>query len=354
MIPAQRFKFLDQETNVSVQDFINIDSSDIFNAISPGLFKVTSELSALLNKMGFPDIQKELGNLTNNALGSVTQYARNALNGITDAIGLSKDAIDSFGRDLFGGIEGGLSTFKSLTDTVQQTILIGSTLYNEANTFITQGSQILQGLGGDTQSLYGLTDLVGKITNGQLNDLFTDQYSLERMLSGVSYGCFGSGLSGQFEALANKVNDAGVITRSIVTLSSRMAEEGNINALLELTDYVHAASGNRRLANDVYQYIPNIPSQVLSGYKIPRGVNELGLSNCYGSLNTALDTLALDWDKSESNTFSMRSMTTNNNDLRKVTQASVYRHTPGVPDNNYAVPTLDEDQLRLGVLALRS
>jgi len=353
MIPAQRFKFLDQETNVSIQDFINIDSSDILNAISPGLLKVTSELSALLNNLGFPDIQKELGNLTNTALGSVTQYARNALGGITDAIGLSKGAIDSFGRDLFGGIEGGLSTFKSLTDSVQQTILIGSTLYNEASSFITQGSQILQGLGGDTQSLYGLTDLVNKITGGQLNSLFTDQYSLERMLSGVSYGCFGSGLSGQFEALANKVNDAEIITRSVVTLSSRMAEDGNINALLEMANYVLPNSDGVKLASYVNQYIPDIASRTLTGYKIPKGVSELGLSDCYGDLNATLDTMSENWNMFDADKLSMRAMETYNEDVAKVTKAAVYGNTAGIPNEDYVVPAPSEDQLRLAALMLR-
>lgn len=352
MIPSERFKFLDQETNVSISDFIDINSSDILNALGPGIFNVTTQLSALLNKLGFPDIQKEIGNLTNDALGSVTQYARNALTGITDAIGLSKDAIDSFGRDLFGGIEGGLSTFKSLTDAVQETILIGSTLYNEANTFIAQGSDILRGLGGDTQSLYGLTDLVDKITNGNLNTLFTDQFSLERMLSGVSYGCFSSNLTGQFEGLANKINDVGIITNSVVTLSSRMAEEGNINALLELANYSFPNSDGIKLANRVYQYVPDIANRILDGYKIPKGVNELGLFDCYSNLNATLDIMSDGWNTLD-DLLSMRSMSQFNEDVAQITKSSVYKHTPGILEDNYSPPVLSEDQLRLGVLALR-
>ena len=340
MIQSKRFQFLDQETNVSISDFINANSSDILNTLRPLLLSVTPQLSALLNGLGFPDLEKEIGNLTNEALGGLTRLGKDALSSVTDLVGLTPKDIETFGQDLFSGIDGGLSAFKSLTDTAQQAIMMGASLYSDVNMFIQSGEQYIQGFGGDLQSVYGVTELLGRVTNGQFDPEIVDQFSLERMIGGLSYASFKTGLPGGFTAMANSVDNIQAVNNALVVLSGRMAREGNINALKEMAGVIT----NNALSQNVYQYIPDISTEIVTGYSIPVNTKELGLSDCFGDVNNTLDTFSPGWNTSRDNMVSSRHMATSSQQYQKVVEAKTYSHVPAIPDVNYAAPAMSPEQ----------
>lgn len=137
-IPAQRFQYLDKETNVATLDFLKVKDNSIYTSIRSGADAVGSAVDSLLNNPAINDLEKSI----NNVLSATNKQ----LTGFADMVSASlKDVVNSL-KLPFAAVKSALKSLTQFKDKITGMV----------QSAINLGKRILCPLTGILDFLFGL------------------------------------------------------------------------------------------------------------------------------------------------------------------------------------------------------
>lgn len=255
-IPAQRFTFLDQETNVAVSDFLTTDNSSILNSLNNVISNITGDVSSFIDNL--------VGNLDITNINSTVDFLSRLVKGITpgglDATGFTTDEING----LLSGLTQG--------NTVVNNIL---------SQLSSQGKIALAGVLNTGKQYLPMVDCNGNIRlpNGDWGDVNTYVSMLNSMSQGkyapqinelngifnsivsLSLGGYKNALCGTFTALSNGV-PRNVLTAASGAVMTTLAQNKDTMGLLDMS----------KSSAGLYPSVtnPSLSNNILTNTVIPR------------------------------------------------------------------------------------
>lgn len=163
-IPAQRFKYLDQETNVSVADFIQVKDNSIYTSVKSGADAVGAIAEDLLNNPLINDLKDSIDGVLASTPKELTDFADKVSASIKDVVDTLKLPIAALKSAL-----NSLNKFKDkITGMVQSAINLGK--------------KVLCPLTGILDFLFGLNKFASITKAMMAGMLFTAMNSINKKL----------------------------------------------------------------------------------------------------------------------------------------------------------------------------
>ena len=143
-IAAERFKFLDYETNVAVTDFTEVETTDVLNVPSPGgggISGVAESISKSSTLAGIKDLVKK----AKDAAGTVkkgmemVRQAKDVISSVKNLKNFSMDKVDKLAGMVLGPGSPQFSAYKGLADTVKGSIASAMSLESQLKGKIQMG-----------------------------------------------------------------------------------------------------------------------------------------------------------------------------------------------------------------------
>lgn len=325
-ISAERFKFLDEETNVAVSDFTSSTGSDILNAPKKAAAAISGATEAIAKsstlasiKDGIKGAQGTLNSLK--GIVSTVRKAKDIISTIQKTKSLSLDQIDKLASTVFGSGSPQLSAFKTLGDTVKGAIASGMAIESQLKGKLKMGESILNAIKHPPTDLKGIGNLVTKLSDGGYGatlNTFLDTKNLEKGITGVIGPAMRMGLPGTFDAVAAKFSESkDMLTQSATSLFGMSCTDKNMFGVMELA--------NSSVGSNITSLMPDAAKQTLSNFSIPYGLGEAKLSGFYTDFTSSLSKLDTSWSSMNLGSTVINSVSNfgsePNQDLDKVLQA---------------------------------
>lgn len=287
-IAAQRFKFLNEQTNLPVKDFFNINTSDI---LSQSVNDITSTISTLTSMVGAGNISgvaTMLGKLASGASLETRRLTRDFYSGINDISKWTSQEIHSASAKMFPNDPVLQNAFNQIGDGCKSKII--GALSNCTNKRRLSEINGLRTFTTDRScSAASFAALINKITKGLYAVKLTDQCALMRMVAGVAMRGYEIGLPGVFGALSGQIEDKHLLAQAGVTVINAAALDGNMNAVI---DVANSSVGHMLTAID-----PGITTTILNNFNIPQEYYERDVGQFYDSFNGAMGNLDMSWNQ---------------------------------------------------------
>jgi|JFJP01.1.fsa_nt_gi hypothetical protein len=332
-ILAKRFEFLDKETNLGINDFINVEDSNIRNIEIPDTKITTDTLSDFL----FPVIDmspiKKDAAAAANTLPAIDlkdikandffRTTKELTGEITSISKMPNKLADSLLSDLFpdGGIAKKLAkdVFKNCNDA-------GNGFGNMRPFDLSSdcGGNNLIGSKGNCKPS-GMSDLLDALTGGKYGKHFKNINGLINAVMGLAKGSYGANICGGFKASSsllgtNKaaIDRAGLLT--IASLVSTHQTKGMLDVLntadpnkmsIQNPNMIKGLIGSPTIAAS--QYGGNGSSVFMNQF----GVDSRNLDDIYNGITDGATLLNENWDKNSSGDLSLAKFT--NSTLNKTT-----------------------------------
>lgn len=320
-IPANRFEFLDKETNLPSKDFLTANSSSIFSELMPGLSEIASALGPLAGGGGLMDA---LGGLAKGGdlMGSLGELAKQS--GVMDALGglvggeggLSLDSLGGLG-DIIRGAKDQLSTvidFDKLSeldlDKMGEGLMSGNFSMDSLSGL---GSAFkLDFLGGATGAMPGLDGLIsggkelmsvaGSMSGGMdvskmLDGIMGSDSSNSRQVVNIGHqqrvltavGTMGmqANLPNVFTDVSSQVQSPGQLNVLGGALATRAVRNGSVNGVLEIAQ---SPAGGYITAT-----VPDVNQQFITNFQIPPGMTSQDQQALYTQSVEAMETMQPGW-----------------------------------------------------------
>jgi len=287
-VQAQRFEFLDKETNVAFTDFVNADNSSVLNKASDVLKNIEAEIASFISNKNNtkPLTQKEKDLAFINGLE------------VRESTGLSLDMIDITklnNTDIKNKIKDITGNNPVVTNLLDNLTLPCKNKALGKNKNQKRPKSLIDCNGNKRQSdnkcgTKEFGDSISKLTNGLFNFNFKDQSAiLDRLLALSSMG-FKLNLCGVFNALS-----AGVDLKILNKASSLLLKDVSLNKdMLAVLDLA-----NSSLNLNVKSLLPDTSNLILSNYKTPNVIKEKNLPDFLNRVEGALTVFDSNWKFSD-------------------------------------------------------
>ena len=256
-IPAIRFKPFNEETNLAIADFTDIQTNDIFNSPNAALEEVSDALKDLLDKgKSAIDTAQDTVSALEDELTRVTEDIFSTVKDLTDM--LPKD-IEKAISDLLPDSSLLQNMFKQLSSNCKK-----GSLGNRANTRPFKGKSscgkgggncdpvkvgglldkvtggalgaIGGAIGGAVDTVNGVVGAVGGAINGITSFISNTANALNGALNsliGLANLGYEVGLCKVFQSLSGKL-DNNILSRGAAVLMGQLSSKGNTSALIDL------------------------------------------------------------------------------------------------------------------------
>jgi hypothetical protein len=282
-IPAKRFQFLDQETDVAVADFFSAKDAAILS--SPNL--------------EVPDISDDMQNF----FSQLTQAAETAETPSDDLLRQAKGAMGSFKslgtlstKDVQSQISGLIpnnpiaqNAFKQLSTSCQANSQKRISPMKPYNAKVSCGakSRIGKDSGGCAPGSFG--DLLNKLTGGAYKNTVSDRNKILQNLLNLTGMGYSMNMCGVFGALSTGV-DLNVLSRASGLMFSEL---GSTKNTLGVFDLAGASAGLAALKE-----VPSGISNFLGKYINPTEVKENSYGDLGDRLTGSMELFDPNWNKS--------------------------------------------------------
>jgi hypothetical protein len=203
-ISAQRFKFLDKETNVPIQDFTKLVDNYIYNI--PNVTNVTDQIQGLLS------------NQTSGLLGNITSQLPNLSSVVGSSLSGSKDLMNSLTSSMTGlsGLMGSSNAINSLVGSVGGLSNLPGSI-----------SSLVGSVGGLPGSLGTIGSLFNSVSGLSLGNVILDSFT-SSLFNSVP-GLTSNALTGH---IANKIQ--GPTNSRLTVLNNSICKSGSRNYSIDL------------------------------------------------------------------------------------------------------------------------
>lgn len=327
-ITAKRFKFLDQETNIPIFDFLKVNFNDILNSgLSELIQNKDTILKSIFGQLNLDSLGVNLKDLPIDELEKFTKDIRSTVDGLSNMIsksGLSSDIIDTIGSQFTSAFSSDKSlNFIFSDEKIKKDVLTLATVNykkqqrknNKTNTDFCKGSTL--------QDKNAIIDLLGNLLGINLN---TDTNALKNaILSSIIKRGACAGIGNIFELTKDSV--ASDLDRLAISNDAINHAVNVKNSALALN--VAANQPNKQLSKLV-KNLPNKVSKSLANKNIPKK----NLVNTFNNLNNSLNTSSSNW--LTQNGAINQSLNPNANIVNSVNAASLNQTAfNGVNNTNY-------------------
>lgn len=312
-IPAKRYKFLDQETNVAISDFFKGDNLSTLNLPGLNLKSITNTLSSFLNS----NSQNGEGGLLNTLQSKFTELTDRVTTGVglnfKDLKGLSLNNVSGLIDKSFGGNLNASSIFNKLPDKYKNLLTSKLSLDMDDNS-------------GKTTDSITFVSALNKILPTSLPIPSFDRNDKLSSITGLSSVASSLGVPDVFKSLIGGV-DKDLISRASGELSHEFVNKKDFNGLIDLGNSDNQL--NTVLSN------PGVINSIISNFSIPSGFNEGMLKPLGDSLFNALGSFDNNWNKS-SETENVMSVSgiSSSDDFKKILNVKLNNNIPDTDDLN--------------------
>jgi hypothetical protein len=290
MISAQRFKLLDEETNIPVADILSSTDSSPFNAVlNDGknlLEDLKNESKGLVDNFMDMDVAKLTEPFVDTSIVGEIRKTKDYFSSVQNMAKLSTDGVDSIVNKLFMGNDIAKAAFSMIGRDCKDLILGQLGNCNGRKTSISFNG-ISRNTNKNPCGVDVFAAMVNKITNGGYKADIFDPCSSQKMLQGVVDRGFQIGMPGVFDAMASKIKDVGVLQSAGLDILSKAGLRGDINGVLEIA--------NSKVGGLLKSLNPNVASMALSNFTIPSEVRAAELPEYYNDITTGIEKLDPDW-----------------------------------------------------------
>lgn len=292
-IPSKRFEFLSQETNIGTSDFLDTNSSDIFNSVNNSFTGITADLEGFITNF-FQSDKTTTDSTSTDSLG-VERVVNTISGGIRDLSALNT-------RDLDNAIAGVIpnptlqSAFKQISSRCKNKAMspFGYGKPFDMSMDCGGGSSINSAGGGCNTAQF--SDLLSKLSGGAYNRSYNDINSLMNNLLALSNYGFNMNMCGAFGALLNSTNFSSLPTNSVSraasVLLSSVNSVGNTLGALDIANVSQTRNLTPLSEN------PNGIINMFSNYNTPFKTKDTGLSNMSDRILGAATIFDSKWDRS--------------------------------------------------------
>ena len=331
-IPAQRFNFLNQETNVATTDFLKANSRAILNSPNNVVKLLTSEVEGFLTTA-----TQNL--LPNDLLAGIDSTVRE----VKGAVGAAKDIAAMAIQDIDAAV-GALSVIASDVNQVRAllTSLADPCKSKAARSRMLgrpylpnidcNGNKRRSGHGSCGPSAIPLGNVLNKISGGAFNAAFRDINSILNAILALSKLGYGLNMCGVFTALTKGALGLGGISNDMMSrvaagVISDLASDNNTFGLLDM------ASGAAGLG--VNSVLPGTTNMISQAIAIPDGITENQQSDLASRTLGAMESFDPEYNSSSyDGMMSMSKMTNSSPDMKTLMNSAAM-------DNIYDSNNLD-------------
>ncbi len=298
-IAAQRFQFLDNQTNVPIADLASQTASDLLNMASNDLKTITQPLSDLISSNNplapIENIGSTVQSTLSNALNSlgVSRITKDSISSALDLSSATQAAISNAVSALAGGNGSLLTSLKQFGSGCTNAMLSGINTNNLALPTTSCGNNLSNDSGNSACNLTNLASAISGATGSPFSLNLLNPASLENVLSALGNMGFKSGLCSLFSNLVNGLTSTSSITNIASNLLGNAVSNSNMLAVVDVGLGLGSATGN------VTSNIPGISSMIFSNYSQPNNVTSAGLSSFYNTFTTATSNIDSNWDTSD-------------------------------------------------------
>lgn len=276
-IPAQRFDFLSEETNVATSDFYS-QGSAILNDKAQDL----QELSA--------DMHEFIQNAVQSSYEELDEMLKNAVSEVQSVSQVSKDTIRE-ARSLFGSVRdlardapkqlekavGSLlpnnpivqSMFKTMSSRCKQNAFGRGGLGKPYDTSVNCGGKSRKA-GSNGCDTGQFSNILNALSGGAYNSAFNDANSTLAAIMALGMYGYKMNMCGVFGALASAVGqNPNLLSRAAGGLINGLSEDGNVLGILDLSN-ASAVLGLHALVEN-----PGGIGKIVSGFKMPGEIGEM-------------------------------------------------------------------------------
>lgn len=343
-IPAQRFKYLDKETNLPSEKFTSSLDSTILNSILNADTPTSETLQSLIDSaiQSANDQAAKAAESFNvdDVLGAVTRNTKDIASSLMNLAGLSDKGLTNYLADLIP--DQGIA--KSIKSVLQKCKTNGGGYGIPGRPYDISmncgGGNVSLGSGGygasNSCNASSYANLLNKISGGQYNADFKDYNKLLQSLMSLAGLGYNLDMCGVFSALSKGIpND--VLSKASGGLMSIMGQAGKTNAILDL------ASSSQGLQPSLYN--PGATSTFLQNYKKPKSTKENELLSLSNRTLAGLELIDDNWNKSKyDNSLSLSQAPGYSSDLNGVMTCNITEKTYGDDDLD-SIPSGDTDFL---------
>lgn len=301
-IAAKRFKFLNEETNVAVSDFIS-NTSDIFNSVNNEVKELlgTTEdfIKGAIKDSGIKGLKDKI---PTEEIREVKQLYGN----LKDLTKFSTKDVDNAIKELLPDNPIVQSAFGKISGSCKTKALSKGGLGKPYDANINCNGKNRKASSGSCNS-GELNNVLNKLTNGNYNAEFSDMNrNLKNLMALSSYG-YDMNMCGVFGALSGSLNKD-LLSRASGALLGQLASDKNTLGILDLAG---ASAG----LHSLLEYPKGIKDS-LTNFKIPEEILEKGQGELADRFKGAMTLFKDDWDKSEvDGLISLASVEAYNSDL---------------------------------------
>lgn len=331
-ISAQRFKFLDGQTNLPVMDFTGINSSDILNRTTSDILSITKQLTSLVAGNQTAGVFTMLSKIAKTVNLETNRLTRDFYSSISDISNWTSNQIHTATSRMFPDDPVLQNAFNQIGDGCKSKILAGiGNCMNKKRMSMFNGMRTMTN--DRSCSAESFIGLINHLTAGIYAPKLLDQCALSRMVAGVAIRGFEIGLPGVFTALASRIEDKHLLAQTGVMVINATALDGN---MLGVMDVANSSVGGMLKAID-----PSITSTVMQNFKIPQEYFERDVSGFYNDFTTSMGNLDSDWNQFMFNGNSIPSlanMDASNASLNTFMQCANLQNSFDLPDISGTVP----------------
>lgn len=301
-VTAKRFKFLNEETNVAISDFVT-NTSDIFNSVNNEVKELlgTTEdfIKGAIKDSGIQGLKDQI---PKDSIREVKQLYGN----LKDITKFSTKDVDKAIRDLLPDNPIVQSAFGKLSGSCKNKALGKGGLGKPYDANINCNGKKRQANSGSCNS-GELSNVLNKLTNGSYQSEYSDlNRNLKNLVALSSYG-YEMNMCGVFGALSGSLNKD-LLSRASGALLGQLASGKNTLGILDL------ASSSAGL-HTLLEY-PKGVMDSLTNFAIPLDILEKGQGELAERFTGAMTLFKDGWDKSEvDDLLSLSSIESYNSDL---------------------------------------
>ncbi len=342
-VTANRFVFLDKQTNVATADLISQTTSDILNAPGNDLVSLPGNVTSLLGT----NSPTSLSSLTTNGFDmSAVGIGQSLSSGLTASYGSmagqlaqgpgSVSSVLSSTVSKVTSFASSLGDVRLTKDFMSSGINLNATpdaVLNKVAQSIGSGNPLLQtsikqldascrdamlgtigaqkdgntaiSCSGTGISRYGnigscdinqFASLLANATGGAYNPSIYNQLNVENNLSMLANAGYKHGLCSVFRALTANMNNVDSVSRIASNVLGTAVNRGDMMTVLDV--------GTSIGANGVSGILPGIAGGIFNNYNQPAEVNNAGLSSFYGKFTNAVGNIDPNWSTSDTGSLS--------------------------------------------------
>lgn len=301
-VTAKRFKFLNEETNVAISDFVT-NTSDIFNSVNNEVKELlgTTEdfIKGAIKDSGIQGLKDQI---PKDSVREVKQLYGD----LKDITKFSTKDVDKAIRDLLPDNPIVQSAFGKLSGSCKNKALGKGGLGKPYDANINCNGKKRQANAGSCNS-GELGNVLNKLTNGNYQSEYSDlNRNLKNLVALSSYG-YEMNMCGVFGALSGSLNKD-VLSRASGALLGQLASDKNTLGILDLAG---ASAGLHTLL----EYPKGIKDS-LTNFKIPSEVLDSGKMDLGERFTGAMTLFKNNWNRSEEdNLISLASVESFNSQL---------------------------------------